>query len=109
MKENKKPRYFDPYIYKKVLEDAWLPPIAKEILKPWSVSHKHRFLFNEFKERAEQYFKAKQEFIDSLVIEEIYYKLDGLFEYIGTSEEEKHEWFEQLRKDFNLPLDYKFE
>jgi transposase-like protein len=34
----KRKRYFDPYIFKKVLEDLYLPTIAKEILDPKSVT-----------------------------------------------------------------------
>lgn len=30
----KRKPYFDPYIFRKVLEDVYLPPIAKELLEP---------------------------------------------------------------------------
>lgn len=108
MKEKVKPSYFDPYIYQKVLEDSWLPPFANQILEPRSVSRKQLFLFREFEERAEKYLKEQKKFIESIVMEGIYIEFERLYEYIGISDKEKHEWLEQLRKDFNLPLDYNF-
>ncbi len=104
-----KPPYFDPYIYRKVWEDSWLPPISKEILEPRSVSLKHKFLFSGFKERAKEFFEKEQKFIEEMVQEEIAYQFEYLQDYIGFNEEEKQRWFKQLREDFNLPDDYNFE
>lgn len=105
----KKKPYFDPDIYKKVLEDAWLPPIAKEILKPWSVTHKHRFLFPGTKDRFKGFSIEEEKFINRVVEEESDYQFRIMMEYIETGEKEKQQWFEELRRDFNLPPDYKFE
>lgn len=108
MKTKKKPCYFDPYIYQKVLEDAWLPSIAEEILMPWRVRYKHKFLFAGFKERAKEFLEKEEKFISDVVDEETFYNWKELIEYIGFSEEEQQQWFEKLREDFNLPPDYEF-
>lgn len=101
--------YFDPYIYKKVLEDTWLPPVAKEILRPWCVTHKHKFLFPGTKERFKSFLLEEEKHIESIVDEELAYQLSKMLEYIGSGEEEKLRWFNELKEEFNLPHDYKFE
>ena len=101
--------YFDPYIYTQVLEDAWLPAIAKETLKPESVTHKHKFLFPETKERFKKLLLEKDYLIESVVDEELDYQLSIMMEFIESGEKEKLQWFDKLRKEFNLPSDYKFE
>lgn len=101
--------YFDPYIFQKVLEYAWLPRIAKEIQEPGSVSHKQSFLLSGFKERAKKYIEGRQRLIEEVVQEETFFQFEVLQVYIGTGEEDKQKWFKQLREDFNLPDDYKFE
>jgi len=105
----KRKPYFDPYIYQKVLEDVFLSPIAKELLFPWNVKNKHKFLFAVTKERFYSSSLKEKNLIESVVDEELDYQLKKLMDYIGSGEEEKQQWFESLREEFNLPSDYKFE
>ncbi|MGX9952679.1 hypothetical protein ACS9SB_0022040 [Bacillus subtilis] len=107
--KKKKPQYFDPFIYQKCLEDTMLSPIAKEILKPQSVSLRHKFLFDDLKKKLKERLQEEQRFIESIVEEELYHRLDEIFKYIGIGEKDKQQWFDHLREEFNLPADYKFE
>lgn len=104
-----KPGYFDPYIFKKVLEDVMISPIAKEILEPRSMSHRHRFLFPEIKSVLKENLEARQRIIEDIVLWETDYQVERLLEYIGIDEKEKQQWFAQLRADFKLPQEYEFE
>ncbi len=109
LKTSIKPSYFDPYIFKKVLEDVMLPPIAKEILEPQSMSHRHRFLFHEIKSVLKENLEARQKIIEDMVLLETDFQVERLLEYIGIDEKEKQQWFAQLRADFKLPPEYEFE
>ncbi|XQY91890.1 hypothetical protein ACNRWW_20810 [Metabacillus sp. HB246100] len=111
MKNNQKKwnPYFDPYIFQKVLEDVYLPPIAREILKPRSLTHKHNFLFPKVKERFLPEIERRVKLIDSIVKEETIYQFYEYEKYLNHTEEDKQWWFNDLREHYKLPSDYDFE
>lgn len=69
----------------------------------------HKFLFPETKERYKKLLLEKDNLIESVVDEELGYQLSLMMKFIGSGEKEKLQWFDRLRKEFNLPSDYKFE
>lgn len=120
LKTSIKPSYFNPYIYKKLHEDIWLLPRVKEIAdieaEYFNGEYQQTFLFPYIKPIFERYLEGKKrdlektkEFIDHLVLEESFYRIEVLQEYIGIGEKEKQQWFAQLREVYNLPPEYEFE
>ncbi|WP_144789995.1 hypothetical protein [Lysinibacillus fusiformis] len=120
MKTSIKPGYFDPYIYKKLQEDIWLLPRVKEIAdieaKYFNGEYQQTLLFPYIEPIFERYLEGKKrdlertkELIDHLVLDELFYRIEVLQEYIGIDEKEKQQWFAQLREVYNLPLEYEFE
>lgn len=105
----KRKPYFDPYIFRKVLEDVYLPPIAKELLEPTSVTHKQKFLFNNIRERFLESVKKEVDIINDVVEYETCYQFYEYMEYLNHSDEEKQRWFDELREQYELPSDYEFE
>ncbi|OOR12642.1 hypothetical protein BW897_11050 [Bacillus cereus] len=101
--------YFDPYVFQKVLEDVWFPPYSNQVLKPWNVSAKQKFLFCGFEKKVKRYLEEEQKLIRNIVNEEMNYYLSCVEGYIRPSEEDRKRWFEKLRRDLELPPNYKFE
>lgn len=101
--------YFDPYIFQKVLEDVYLPPIAKEILDPGYVTHKQTFLFPHIRDRFLLQLEEQLRYINRAVKDETLFHLNVWQEYLNHSEEEKRVWFDVLREQYQLPIDYQFE
>lgn len=115
-----KPGYFNPDIYRKLHEDRWLLPRAKKIAdieaRYFNEEYQQTFLFPCIEPIFERYLEGKKrdlektkEFIDHLVLEESFYHIEVLQEYIRIGEKEKQQWFAQLREVYNLPLEYEFE
>ncbi|HDR4427072.1 TPA: hypothetical protein QCP92_002674 [Bacillus cereus] len=106
--EKEKP-YFDPYIFQKVLEDVRLPTFSNQVLRPWNVLAKQKFLFCGFEKQVKMYLEEEQKLIRNIVNEEMNYFLSCVEDYIRPSEEDRQRWFEKIRDNFGLPPDYKFE
>lgn len=111
-----KPGYFNPDIYRKLHEDRWLLPRAKKIAdieaRYFNEEYQQTFLFPCIEPIFERYLEGEKrdlektkEFIDHLVLEESFYHIEVLQEYIRIGEKEKQQWFAQLSK----PLEYEFE
>ncbi|WP_249704713.1 hypothetical protein [Bacillus zhangzhouensis] len=111
MQINKKRKpYFNPYVLRQVLEDLDLPPIAREVLNKDRQSHKHNFLFPNFREKLIPAANKIVEDIEWVIEQETLYQLFEVYEeYINPSEEDIQFWYEELREQFNLPSDYEFE
>lgn len=106
----KRKPYFDPFIFKKVLEDVYLPPIARQILNTENNSHKQTFLFPNIRERFIPEIKKIVEDIDLSVKEEMHYQMFYEYEqYINPSDYDKQCWYDELREHYGLPIDYDFE
>lgn len=103
-----KPRYFDPYVYEKVLEHYYLPSTANQVLRPWSVKHKQRYLSEEMKKNVEETVEKRKQKIDGFVQLYIQEYLEECSDYLHC-EVDKQEWFDELREDYGLPLDFEFE
>jgi len=98
MTTTSKPNYFNPHIFKKVLEHILLPPKHFQ---------RSQFLFPEIAPLMEEHIKAKKAVIQDILLREIDYQEEVYLGYVG--EEAKERWFSQLREDYELPSDYEFE
>ncbi len=108
-KNKQRKPYFDPFIFQKVLEDVYLPPIAKEILNSGS-EHKQNFLFPNIRDSFIPEIEKRLKFIERAIKDETHYYLYYEYEeYIKPAEEDKQRWFNELREYYGLPSDYEFE
>lgn len=101
--------YFDPFIYRQLLENAWITQKEKEILFPWKFPYKQTLLFPEIKEQIKEVAIQNQRFSDSVVDEEISERLERIWEYIGITDKDRQAWLDERKEEFNLLDDYKFE
>ncbi|WP_024123496.1 hypothetical protein [Bacillus halotolerans] len=108
-KQPRKP-YFNPYVLKQVLEDVYLSPMVKELLKKEGKSYKQDFLFPNIRDRFMPEANKIIEGIEDTVIHETLIQLFYEYEvYVNPSERDKQRWYDELREQFDLPSDYNFE
>ncbi|MFJ7738887.1 hypothetical protein ACIQ2D_21535 [Lysinibacillus sp. NPDC097287] len=91
--------YFNAEIFEKVLEYVYLRSIKS--------LQRCNFLFPEIAPLLKKYIEVKEKDVQWLLCAEIEYQES--VGYVREGEEAKKRWFSQLRKDYNLPSDYKFE
>ena len=63
----------------------------------------------DLKKKVKRHLEEEQKLIRNIVNEEMSYYLSCVEDYIRPDEEDRKRWFEKLRRDLELPPNYKFE